>query len=359
MEESIFKELVDKYFSSVVGKVVETENGATTPPTLLHKTMLVNEYSADLNWGASTLNNSVVAADIVSMDSSLPLKQRSTLRVATGKLPKVGLKYRKSESEISDINVMKARGTNEATVASKLLDDAVRAIKAIDVRNEIMFLQGLSTGYALVTEEANQGTAIRASFGYKDENKLKAKKAWSVAGATPLSDISAVFDKAQADGNPIAHVYIDTKTFNELRASNDGKVLGASYSGHVVTGTDLLPVPPRSAFLEALKDEYNAEWHVIDSKYRVEGLDGTKKPANAWAEGNIVFTTTDKVGRLVYGTLVEETNPVAGVVYEKAGDYTLISKYSTNDPVEEYTAGQALCLPVIDGADSIYLLTQK
>lgn len=321
--------------------------------------MLTPEYSPDLNWGASTLNNSIVAADVVSLDSSLPLKQRSTLRVATGKLPKLGLKYRKSESEISDINVMMARGTNEATVASKLLDDAVRAIKAIDVRNEIMFLQGLSTGYALVAEEENQGTAIRASFGYKDENKLKAKKAWSVAGATPLTDIAAVFDKAAADGNPIAHVYLDSKTFNELRASNEGKVLGAAYSGHVVTGTDLLPVPARQAFLDALRDEYGAEWHVVESKYRVEGLDGAKKTANAWSEGNIVFTPTDKVGRLVYGTLVEETNPVAGVVYEKAGDYTLISKYSTNDPVEEYTAAQALCLPVIDGADSIYLLTQK
>lgn len=359
MKESLFKELVDKYLGSVVGKVVETENGATNAPELLHKAMLTPEYSPDLNWGASTLNNSIVAADVVSLDSSLPLKQRSTLRVATGKLPKLGLKYRKSESEISDINVMMARGTNEATVASKLLDDAVRAIKAIDVRNEIMFLQGLSTGYALVAEEENQGTAIRASFGYKDENKLKAKKAWSVAGATPLTDIAAVFDKAAADGNPIAHVYLDSKTFNELRASNEGKVLGAAYSGHVVTGTDLLPVPARQAFLDALRDEYGAEWHVVESKYRVEGLDGAKKTANAWSEGNIVFTPTDKVGRLVYGTLVEETNPVAGVVYEKAGDYTLISKYSTNDPVEEYTAAQALCLPVIDGADSIYLLTQK
>lgn len=359
MKESLFKELVDKYLGSVVGKVVETENGATNAPELLHKSMLTPEYSPDLNWGASTLNNSIVAADVVSLDSSLPLKQRSTLRVATGKLPKLGLKYRKSESEISDINVMMARGTNEATVASKLLDDAVRAIKAIDVRNEIMFLQGLSTGYALVAEEENQGTAIRASFGYKDENKLKAKKAWSVAGATPLTDIAAVFDKAAADGNPIAHVYLDSKTFNELRASNEGKVLGAAYSGHVVTGTDLLPVPARQAFLDALRDEYGAEWHVVESKYRVEGLDGAKKTANAWSEGNIVFTPTDKIGRLVYGTLVEETNPVAGVVYEKAGDYTLISKYSTNDPVEEYTAAQALCLPVIDGADSIYLLTQK
>ena len=359
MKESLFKDLVDKYLAGVVGKVVETENGATTPPTLLHKTMLINEYSPNLTWGASTLDGSVVAADVISLDSSLPLKSRATLRVATGKLPKLGLKYRKSESEISDLNVMMARGTNEATIASKLLDDAVRAIKAIDVRNEIMFLQGLSSGVFLVTDGENLGTGIRASFGYKDENKVKAQKAWATAGATPLTDITAVFDKANADSNPIAHVYVDTKTFNELRSSEEGKMLGASYSGHVVTDKTLLAVPPRATFLEALRDEFGAEWHVIDSKYRIEGLDGTKKPANAWTEGNIVFTPTDKVGRLVYGTLVEETNPVNGVVYQKAGDYTLISKYSTNDPVEEYTAGQALCLPVIDGADAIYLLTQK
>ena len=112
MQESLFKELVDKYLAGVVGKVTQTENGATTPPTLLHKTMLTNEYSPDLNWGASSLNNSVVAADVVSLDSSLPLKSRATLREATGKLPKLGLKYRKSESEISDLNEMVARGTN-------------------------------------------------------------------------------------------------------------------------------------------------------------------------------------------------------------------------------------------------------
>ena len=359
MQQSLYKDLTDKYLASIISKVVETENGATQPATLLHKTMLIPEYSADLNWGASTLNNSVVAADVVSLASSLPLKSRATLRVATGKLPKLGLKYSMNENEISDLNVMIARGANEATIVSKLLNDTVRAIKAIDVRNEIMFLQGLSSGVVLVTDEENQGTGIRASFGYRDENKVKAKKAWSMAGATPISDITAVFDKANADSNPIDHVYIDKKTFNELRSSEEGKILGASYSRQVVTDKTLLAVPSRATFLEALKDEFGAEWHIIDSKVRIEGLDGTKKSANAWTEGNIVFTPTDNVGRLVYGTLVEETNHVAGVVYEKAGDYTLISKYSTTDPVEEYTAGQALCLPVIDGADGIYLLTQK
>lgn len=359
MQQSLYKELTDKYLASIISKVVETENGATQTATLLHKIMLTPEYSSDLNWGSSTLNNSIVAADVVALDSSLPLKSRSALRVATGNLPKVGLKYRKGERELSDLNTMIARGIDEATIVSKLLDDAVRAVKAVDVRNEIMFLQGLSTGVVLVTDDQNQGTGIRANFGYKDDHKLKVKKAWSQAGATPLTDITAVFDKASEDGNPIEHVYLDSKTFNALRASDEGKVLGASASGYVTASKELLRVPPKEAFLEALKDEFGAEWHVIAGKYRIETPNGEKTSANAWEEGNIVFTPSDKIGRIVYGTTVEETNPVAGVIYQKAGLYTLISKYSTTDPVEEYTAGQAFCLPVIDGADGIYLLTQK
>ena len=63
------------------------------------------------------------------------------------------------------------------------------------------------------------------------------------------------------------------------------------------------------------------------------------------------------VGRLVYGTLAEETNPVQDVDYQKSGSHILVSKYSKTDPLEEFTAAQALCMPVIDGADSIYMLT--
>lgn len=359
MRESLFKELVDKYFSQVVGKLIEKEDSAN-PQALMHKTMLTPEYSPDLNWQSTSLSNSVTAADVVSLNSSLPLKQRPAIRGAAGKLPKVGLKFRKSEEDLNNLIVMTARGANEATIASKVFDDALRAIRAIDVRNEIMFQQALSSGQILVSEDNNQGVGIRTDFGYREENTLKAKKEWANNASTPLSDIASVFEKAQADSNRIGHVWIDGKTFNLLRNSTEGKVLGASFSGHVITDKALLPVPPRQAFIEALGNEFGATFHVVDSKFKTEALDGTKKPVSPWTEGNIVFTESDKVGRLVYGTLVEEEYPFAGVSYQKAGDYILISKYSTSvDPVEEYTAGKALCLPVIDGADNIYLLTQK
>ncbi|MFQ8804115.1 MAG: hypothetical protein ACLR8Y_02025 [Alistipes indistinctus] len=42
--------------------------------------------------------------------------------------------------------------------------------------------------------------------------------------------------------------------------------------------------------------------------------------------------------------------------YSTVDDYKLISKYSTTDPLQEFTSGQALVLPVIENVDQIYSL---
>ena len=357
MNKSLFLEFIEKYFRLVVGKISEKFNGKSQEQPLLHKTMLTEEYSADLNWGATELNHSIVAADVVALDSSLPLKRRDKLNAASGKLPKIGVKYRKGEKAISDINVMIARGTDEATIASKIFDDTTKVVRAIEVRKEIMFLQALSTGQVLATDIDNNGTGIRADFGYKEENIFHAKVvAWGNRGYTPQDDVQQLFDKANEDSNVINHVYISKKYFDLFRTSEQGKLLAASFSNQVVTDVALLPVPSRSKFLEALSDEYGATFHVVDSVFKIEKADGTYEPIRPWEEANIVGVPEQVVGRLVYGTLAEETNPVTGVTYQKSGSHILVSKYSKNDPLEEFTAGQALAIPVIDGADSIYVL---
>lgn len=357
MNTSLFLELVDKYFRLVVGKITEKFNGSKKEQTMLHKTMLTEEYSADLTWGATELNHSIVAADVVALDSSLPLKSRGSVSQATGKLPKLGVKFRKGEKDISDINVMRARGTDEATVVAKIFDDAPKAVKAMDVRKEIMFEQALSTGYTLVTEETNDGTGVRVSFGYKAENTFHAKTAaWGEEGYNPIEDIEQMFNKATEDSNTIGHVFITKVYFNLLRASIYAKKLVADFRGQIYLNENQLSQPSRQNLLEAFADEFGAQLHIVDSAFRIENHDGSFTSIKPWEEANIVGVPTEVVGRLVYGTLAEETNPVNGVNYQKSGSHVLLSKYSKTDPLEEFTAAQAICLPVIDGADSIYLL---
>ena len=357
MEKSLFIEYIEKFFKGIVGKITEKINGKPKEQQLLHKTMLVEEYSADLTWGSSELDTSIVAADVVSMDSSLPLKSRDKVSSASGTIPKIGIKYKKGEKAISDINVMEAKGVNEQTVASKIFNDVQKVIKGIQVRIEIMFLQALSTGYTLVDDPDNVGTGIRVNFGYKDENTFHAKKAkWGNSTATPQDDVQQLFDKADEDGNSIGLVLISKKYFNYFRQSEQGKTLAANYQQRAVTENTKLPVPSRSLMLEALEDEYGAPFRIVDTSFKIERADGSKVTVRPWKEGNIVAVQAEKVGRLVYGTLAEETNPVSGVSYQKSGSYILVAKYSKTDPLQEFTTGQALVLPVIDGGESTYVL---
>ena len=353
--KSLFSEYVEKYFAGVVSDITEKFNDKAKEQTLLHKTMLTEEYSADMTWKSTDINHSVVAADVVSLGSRLPLKKRDTLSRAEGRLPKLGIKFRKDEKDITDINMMIARGAQEQTIAGKIFNDTPKCIKGIDLRNEIAFLEGLSTGMYLVEGDTNDGTGIRVDFGYRPENIFHATTApWGGASATPVTDLQQLFDKAENDGNSIGHVWISEKRFNDIRSSAEGKDLAARYLDLVIVSNP--PRPKRSTMLDALNDEFGAVFHIVKSSIRVERPDGRYFNVKPFAEDNVVATPTENVGRLVYGTLAEETNPVADVVYEKSGSYTLVSKFSNNEPLEEFTSAQAICLPIIDGAGSIYML---
>lgn len=363
MEATIFADIVEKFFSRTVGAITERYNGATAEPQLLCKTMLTEEYSADLNWGATELNNAIVAADVVALDSSLPLKMRGKVSNASGALPKIGIKYRRGEKSISDINVMIARGASSADIAAKILDDASKAIKAIAVREEIMFEQALSTGEVLIEGDDNHdGLGVRASFGYDSDNFFKCTGAkWvddtaNASSPKAVDDVRQLFDKAQEDGNPVAKVLMSKKYFNALRNSEQGKLLAASFNGAIVKANTVLTTPSRQTMLDALEDEFGAKFQIVDASFKVEKLDGTSESVTPWTQANVVAVPSETVGRLVYGTLAEETNPVANVTYEKSGTHVLVSKYSKTDPLEEFTAAQALCIPVIDGGKSIYVL---
>ena len=201
----------------------------------------------------------------------------------------------------------------------------------------------------------NTGVGIRVDFGYKAEHLFRSKIAWGSSGYVPQDDIDEVFDAAEADGNKIALVMMSQKYFNLFKNSTQGKIISANYSNYIYTSTANLPVPSRANFLAALEDLYGARFIPVNSSFRIE-KNGVQSVVRPWVEANIVFLYDDVVGRLVYGNVAEKNNPVAGVTYQEAGQGTLVSKYSKTDPLEEFTMAQALALPVIDGASSIYLM---
>lgn len=354
MVQSQFVEYIRKIFPRLQN-VVDTVNGKRNGEqkrTNLHKTMLRKVYSADQKWSNAAVNTTYVAADMVSMNSPLPIKSRDAIAHANGSLPKIGMKKIMFESDINAVNIMKAQGAEWTNIANKLTSDPIACSVGIDEQNEANFLTGLSNGIVAVEDENNTGTALRINFGYLPENCFGVE----TQNELTLDDIKRVLAYADNNGDTIITIAIALSTYNKLRQTQGAKELVANYRGQTFDNNTKLPVPTASLFDEAFADDNNGVSFLKIDRSVISEKNGKRKPYKPWNPNKLIFLTTEEVGALVWGTLAEKTNPVEGVVYSTVDEYKLISRYRTTEPFTETTSGQALVLPVIENVDQIYSL---
>ena len=350
MNPTLFSKFVGSAWNNLQ-QFFELFNGKRQKPTYYHKDRLRKEYSADQKWESASVNTSYVAADIVALDSPLPMKQRPTLSRASGKLPKVGMKKILNESQIQAINIMEAQGQTWQQIAGRLIADAEACSVGIDEINEFNFLTGLSNGCVVIADENSDG-GLRLDFNYQPEKSFGVE----TANDLQLSDIERVLNKANDDGNTIAEIWIAKSTYDKLRQTRAARELVATYNGQAYTDQTTLPVPTAGRFDEAFADQYGGVQFVkVDRSVNIE-KNGKRTPVKPFNPNKLVFTIGGEVGALVWGQLAEQTNPVNGVLYNVVDQYKLISKYSKNEPFSEITSGQALCLPVIENVDQIYTI---
>jgi hypothetical protein len=354
MEKSLFPQWVDKLFKTIALKVVEKLNGTKNPLVYFHRTMLRKEFSPTLKWGSLSVNNNVVAADVVAMDSSLPLKKRDSLRKADGDIPKIGMKLSLTENTMNELNILLSMGGQDSEVIKKLFGDTDKAISGVWERLEYMFHEALSTGYALVPDEDNPGLGIRVDFGHPNSNKYGVATVWTdTTNATPIDDINHVLQKARNNGDTIRYILMDMNAWNQFKRNAQVR---AEYGFSLgFTGTNVPNVPSVEKANEFLSSSYGVTITVVDRHVMVE-KNGVRKSIKPWADNAVVFLTDLMVGTLTYGRLAEETFQDKSVDYAKVDDFILVSKYHKNDPIKEFTSAQALVLPVINNVDSIYIM---
>lgn len=354
MVQSQFVEYIRKIFPRLQN-VVDTVNGkrnGDNKRTYLHKSMLRKVYSADQKWSNAAVNTTYVAADMVSMNSPLPIKSRDAIAHANGSLPKIGMKKIMFESDINAVNIMKAQSAEWTNIANKLTSDPIACSVGIDEQNEANFLTGLSNGIVAVEDENNIGTALRINFGYLPENCFGVE----TQNELTLDDIKRVLAYADNNGDTIITICIALSTYNKLRQTQGAKELVANYRGQTFDSNTKLPVPTASLFDEAFADDNNGVAFLKIDRSIISEKNGKRKPYKPWNQNKLIFLTTEEVGALVWGTLAEKTNPVEGVVYSTVDEYKLISRYRTTEPFTETTSGQALVLSVIENVDQIYSL---
>jgi len=351
MNQSLFVQFL-AYFKLLAKTIEEKVNGKKTELTYLYKEMLSEELSVDLQWKSLTVNSNIVAADIVALDSALPLKKRDSFGTASGDIPKIGLKMQLTEKQMSDIDVLKSRNVETSILVDKIFEDAKKATMGIHEKLEFIFLQGLSSGVGLVEDENNVGTGIRVDYGYLASNKFGASLPWSDANAKPIDDIKRVIKEAKAKGDNIKVLMMSDTTFDKL-AENAQTRENFAFSQNFVGSN--IPTPDLEQVNALMQRKFGLTIVVVDRTVTTE-RDGVRTVHTPWAADNVIFLTSPKVGKLAYGILAEETRKSPKVMYEKSGSLILLKKWSTEEPFAEFTSSQCLALPVINNVSSIYLL---
>ncbi len=359
MAQSLFIQWVDKYFPSITVRVVEKFNDDKRQPSYLYKRMLTPAYNASGKWDTLSINNQIVMADVIAMDSSLPVKSRPAVARASGDIPKVGMELFLNEKQLTDLDTLIAQGGTQAQINQVLFNDIPKVIGGVLERNERIFLEGLSTGVALVDTD-NEGTGVRIDYGFATANKRGVAVIWNTANAatsTPVTDIQKLMDVANANGDTPVKVLMDMTALAGFTASAEAKG-NFAFLGGISTSAANIPTLGQAQVQTLFRDKWGIDLEIVNRtvKYQIDKTITNLKP---WADGRVVFVSNNNVGNLEYSRLAEQNHPVEGVNYQTADGYILVSKYRENRPsLREFTSSQARVVPVIN-ADGIYTLDTK
>lgn len=351
MKKSLFVAFIAA-FQSIAASIEKRINDKKTEQSYMFKDLLTKKQSTDLRWDSLTVNGSLVAADVVALNSSLPLKKRDKFSTASGEIPKLGMKMQMNEKQMSDVEILKNRGVSEAEIVKLIFEDEVKCTMGIYEKIELMFLKGFSSGVALVDDDTNVGTGIRVDYGYLQDNRFGVTAKWSDVTSKPIDDIKRIMREAQTKGDILKYMFLDSETLDNLCNNTQVKEQFAftlNFTGANVPSLDNEQI--KTLFSNRLKLSI-----VEIDRYVMHERDGKQNAVKCWTDNQVIFTTTNKVGELVWGTLVEDMNRSKDVDYAKVDGFILLKKWHEPEPFAEFTSSQALVLPVINNVSSIYVI---
>ena len=352
MEASLFKNYISKYLGGIAKRFTEKINGKPEEIVYEHRKYLKKEFSPDMKFTSLSTNTSIVAADVVALDSPLPLKKRGSFQSAEGEVPKLGMKKSMNESMLQQLKNLKARGIKEAEIVKKLFNDGADIVKGIYERLDIMFLQAFSTGVMVIDDTNNTGTGIRVDFGIPTGNQFGVTEKWTDADATPIDDIENVVNQARNKGYKLQFIWMDKVTFNKFKANEQVK---KAFAGYLKIDSNYIFRLTKDQIQDYLSEEFDLTLIVMDKVVQIE-KGGKKESIEPWQRGNVVFTTSTTLGTLTWSELAEKEHPVKEVEYATVDDFILWSMYRTNDPLKENTSVQGLVIPVLDNVDAIFIM---
>jgi hypothetical protein len=302
-----------------------------------------------------------VMAEVVSFDSSAPLKTRTVVSKKTGDIPKTLVGRRMNESEWNKYNALKVMAgadANKQSILDLVFGDVDFCYNGVRARMEWLSMQAMSKGEITLDATNNAGvvTETAVSFGIPSENKFgftnNGGKAWSDKTSTPSVAFDNIAAAARVNGDVLAYAIMDTVTFNRYKATAD--VQGAVKS-YVNTQTKFSIT--LSVINEYLEANMLPKIIVIDPTVTFENAEHQRTTVKPWASGKVCFVTDLKVGDIQHGPIMAENLPEYNKIATSIKkDFVFTSKYSELNPAAEMTLSEANAFPVLNDPTTIYLL---
>lgn len=349
---SEFDELIAGGLDPVVVALQQTFNGENVVPGYSFRADLTRRYSIDGTYKTMGVDNGLIAADIIALDSPLPVKERPTISSGGGEIAKIGTELPMNETELKQLRLLMRAGGDLAQVRALLFSDVRRVYGGVLEQIEWRHLQGQSQGF-FVADTDNVGLGVRVDYGYRAENQYDASIVWGQPNYTALTDLIAVYNAAADNGIRITRFRMNTATKNLLLASADSANFLANFNGALNNGTR----PTMTRFNEATQTEYGFVIEEINRSvtYQINGVKTTIQP---WVTGQVVGLPEGQFGSLIWSDVEEMSAPVGGVNYSRAEEFILISQYRTARPsLKQWTGAQAVALPIINGFNIVKLDT--
>jgi len=300
-----------------------------------------------------------VAADVIAFDASAPLKTRQVVAKMKVDIPKIAMKRKMSEKDILEYRILSSMADgNEKQILDLIYDDLDFVVQSANARLEWLALTAISQTKITLSSTNNNGRVTEEAIDFQmpAANKFGATVAWSSANKLtmkPVTDMKDISKAALSKGQILKYQLMDKTTFDIVTASTEMQEFVKTYGQ--ITASGVTPFLSLDYVNAALNAADLPQIRVINQSIGIEGKNGVITKSNPWNTSYVTFVTETTLGSMLNGPIAEELMPPKNVVQSKSGN-VLVTKYSSVDPVAEFTKSEANSFPAWKTISECYSL---
>lgn len=289
--------------------------------------------------------NDVDVAEFRSWDTQPRMTARPGTTFIEGSLGPVSRQIPLGEEEMLRMRALE-RGTNDPIIAA-IFDDAERMVRSVQARIELARGNVINNGKVTINEN---GLQLEADFGRSASATKTASTLWTnTSSATPLTDLLTW----QEDYINLNGVAPELMLMSRQRLSNFA--LNAEMRAYAAVGG----TTPNRINMETVGAILAAEGlppvEIYDTSVRVNGVLTRVLPAN-----KVFFMppSSEPVGHTFYGITAEAIElRQRGLITQEAMPGVVAVVLKNENPVQTFTLGTAIALPVTPNPNLIFDLT--